>query len=409
MSIIPKANIPPAAFAAAKHLDGKRRIYADNAASMPVTERALAAAMPYFRTCCANPSAVHTMGMNAASALLAARRRTASALGADAGEIVFTSGGTESDNYALRAAAALGAEQGRRHIVTSAMEHHAVLNCCKALEKQGFTVTYLPPDSEGFVTARQAAAALTDDTCLVSIMLANNEIGTIQPVSEIAAVCRERGVLLHTDAVQAVGHTAIDVKALGADMLSFSGHKFGAMKGVGGLYIRQGVTLPPFILGGPQEYGRRAGTEPLPQIVSMAEALSESLEGLDEKNARTAAHRDRLIDALLEIPGSRLNGSRENRLAGNVNISFAGVESESLVLMLDMRGISASGGSACTSGTNEPSHVLTAMGTPPEFVKGSLRLSLSDALSDSDTEYIITAVKDSVARLRSLASSSENF
>ena len=403
MSITPKPNIPLAARAAAEQLNNRKRIYADNAASMPVSERALAAAMPYFRTDYANPSAVHTMGMNAASALLAARRRTAAALGADVREIVFTSGGTESDNHALRAAAALGAEQGRRHIVTSAIEHHAVLNCCKALEKQGFTVTYLPPDSAGFVSAPQVAAALTDDTCLVSIMLANNEIGTIQPIQEIAAVCRERGVLLHTDAVQAAGHIAIDVKALGADMLSFSGHKFGAMKGVGGLYVRSGVALPPFIRGGPQEYGRRAGTEPLPQIVSLAEALTESLEGLDEKNARTAAHRDRLIDALLEIPDSRLNGSRENRLAGNVNISFAGVESESLVLMLDMQGISASGGSACTSGTSEPSHVLTAIGTPPEYVKGSLRLSISHDLTDADTEHIITAVKTAVEKLRRLS------
>ena len=403
MSITPKPNIPLAARTAAEQLNNRKRIYADNAASMPVSERALAAAMPYFRTDYANPSAVHTMGMNAASALLAARRRTAAALGADAREIVFTSGGTESDNHALRAAAALGAEQGRRHIVTTAMEHHAVLNCCKALEKQGFTVTYLPPDSEGFVTASQAAAAITDDTCLVSIMLANNEIGTIQPIQEIAAVCRERGVLLHTDAVQAAGHIAIDVKALGADILSFSGHKFGAMKGVGGLYVRSGVALPPFIRGGPQEYGRRAGTEPLPQIVSLAEALTESLEGLDEKNARTAAHRDRLIDALLEIPDSRLNGSRENRLAGNVNISFAGVESESLVLMLDMQGISASGGSACTSGTSEPSHVLTAIGTPPGYVKGSLRLSISHDLTDADTEHIITAVKTAVEKLRRLS------
>ncbi|MBQ7186029.1 MAG: cysteine desulfurase [Ruminococcus sp.] len=403
MSITPKPNIPPAARAAAEQLNNRKRIYADNAASMPVSERALAAAMPYFRTDYANPSAVHTMGMNAASALLAARRRTAAALGADAREIVFTSGGTESDNHALRAAAVLGAEQGRRHIVTTAMEHHAVLNCCKALEKQGFTVTYLPPDSEGFVTASQVAAALTDDTCLVSIMLANNEIGTLQPVREIAAVCRERGVLLHTDAVQAAGHIAIDVKALGADMLSFSGHKFGAMKGVGGLYVRQGISLPPYIIGGPQEYGRRAGTEPLPQIVSLAEALTESLEGLDEKNARMAAHRDRLIDALLEIPDSRLNGSRENRLAGNVNISFAGLESESLVLMLDMQGISASGGSACTSGTDAPSHVLTAIGTPPGYVKGSLRLSISHDLTDADTEHIITAVKTAVEKLRRLS------
>ena len=403
MSITPKPNIPLAARTAAEQLNNRKRIYADNAASMPVSERALAAAMPYFRTDYANPSAVHTMGMNAASALLAARRRTAAALGADAREIVFTSGGTESDNHALRAAAALGAEQGRRHIVTTAMEHHAVLNCCKALEKQGFTVTYLPPDSAGFVSAPQVASAIMDDTCLVGIMLANNEIGTIQPIQEIAAVCRERGVLLHTDAVQAAGHIAIDVKALGADMLSFSGHKFGAMKGVGGLYVRSGVALPPFIRGGPQEYGRRAGTEPLPQIVSLAEALTESLEGLDEKNARTAAHRDRLIDALLEIPDSRLNGSRENRLAGNVNISFAGVESESLVLMLDMQGISASGGSACTSGTSEPSHVLTAIGTPPGYVKGSLRLSISHDLTDADTEHIITAVKTAVEKLRRLS------
>ena len=403
MSITPRPNIPPAAFAAAQRLQDKKRIYADNAASMPVTERALAAALPFFRTEYANPSAVHTMGMNAASALLAARRRTAAAIGADAREIVFTSGGTESDNHAVRAAAALGAEQGRRHIVTSAMEHHAVLNCCKALEKQGFTVTYLLPDSSGFISASQVAAALTEDTCLVSIMLANNELGTVQPIPEIAAACLERGVLLHTDAVQAVGHIPTDVKALGVDMLSFSGHKFGAMKGAGGLYIRKGIGLPPFILGGPQEYSRRAGTEPLPQIVSMAEALDESLEDIRTKTARMLAQREHLINALLEIPGSRLNGSRENSLAGTVNISFAGVESESLVLMLDMHGISASGGSACTSGTSEPSHVLTAVGTPPGYVKGSLRLSFSGVLDDSDISFVISAVKDSVTKLRSLA------
>ena len=397
-------NIPSAAMNAAERLASKRFVYADNAASMPVTERALKAALPFFTEDFANPSAIHTMGMNAASALLSARKKIASALGAGPREIVFTSGGTESDNLAIRGAAALGARQGKRHIVTSAAEHHAVLNCCKALEAEGFTVTYLSPDREGIVTAGQVADAIGDSTCLVSIMTANNEIGTLMPVTETAAVCRERGVLFHTDAVQAVGHIPVDVNALGADLLSFSGHKFGAMKGVGGLYIREGISLPPLILGGPQERGRRAGTEPLPQIVSMSEALIESLEDLEARTSKMLAQRERLINALLSMPDCILNGSREHRLAGNVNLSFKGIESENLILMLDMYGISASGGSACTSGTSEPSHVLTAIGTPPEYVKGSLRLSLSDKLSDEDIEYLIASVKASVEKLRGLPS-----
>ncbi len=380
----------------------KHFVYADNAATMPVSERALAAALPYFGEQYGNASAVYTMGMKAASALLEARKSAAALIGAEASQLFFTSGGTESDNWALRCAARVGAEQGRRHIVTTAIEHHAVLNTCKELELSDFSVTYIMPDSSGLITAEQVAAAVTDDTALVSIMLANNEIGTIMPIAEIAAVCRERGVPLHTDAVQAIGHLPINVNELGVDMMSFSGHKFGAMKGIGGLYVRDAGRLPPFITGGSQEYGRRAGTEPIPQIVSLAEALAESLESITEKNARILALRERLTDELLAIPDSRLNGSRSSRLAGNVNISFLGVESESLLLMLDMCGICASGGSACTSRSAEPSHVLTAIGTPSGYISGSLRLTLSDRNTDEDVTHIVSSVREAVGRLRAL-------
>ena len=396
-------GITPAALEAAERLLNRRTVYADCAASMPVSRRALAAAMPYFSELYGNPSAVHSHGTAAASALLSARRRIAELLGADVREIVFTSGGTESDNFAVRSAAALGAAQGKRHIVTTAVEHHAVLNTCKALEREGFDVDYIRPGSDGVITPEQVEKAVTGSTCLVSVMLANNEIGTLMPAAEIAAVCRSKGVLFHTDAVQAAGHINLDVTAIGADLLSFSGHKFGAMKGAGGLYIKNGLKLQPFINGGPQEYARRAGTEPLPQIVSMAEALAESLEDLDEKNARILAMRERLADALLEIPDSRLNGSRSLRLAGNLNISFGGIESESLLLMLDMQGICASGGSACTSQTSEPSHVLSAIGTEDRYIKGSLRLTLSHLNTDEDIDRIITAVKTSVTKLREAA------
>lgn len=378
----------------------KRFIYADYAASSPVTERALAAALPCFGEEFGNPSSVHSRGMRSARALLDARKKIASLLGAEPGEIVFTSGGTESDNWALRSGAMLGAQSGRRHIITSNTEHHAVLRCCEQLEREGFEVTYLPADSEGMITASQVTAAIRPDTALVSIMYANNEIGTLLPVDEIAAVCRGRGVLFHTDAVQAVGHEHIDVRSLGADMLSLSGHKFGGMRGVGALYIRNGVRLPPFMLGGGQEKGRRSGTENLPAIVSMAEALSESLEGLVEKKARLLALRERLIDGLLNIPDSRLNGSREHRLAGNVNVSFAGIESESLLLLLDIQGICASGGSACSSFSEEPSHVLRAVGAGEEYIKGSLRLTLGGSINEDDIDHIIGAVRGSVERLR---------
>ena len=374
-------------------------IYADCAATVPVTDRALAAAEPYFRERFGNASSIHTQGMGAARALLDARKRVAAQLEAEVSEIYFTSGGTEADNWALRGGAALGAVDGRRHIVTTNAEHPAVLRCCEALAREGYEVTYLPVNSEGFVTPEQVADALRSDTALVSVMYANNEIGTLSPVHEIAQVCRSRGVLFHTDAVQAAGHEPIDLGSLGADMLSLSGHKLGAMKGVGALYIRKGIELPPLICGGGQERGRRSGTENIPAVISLAEALAESLEGLEDKNARLLEQRERLTDGLLSIPGSRLNGSLERRLAGNVNVSFEGIESESLLIMLDMRGICASGGSACSSYTNAPSHVLTAIGTPESFIKGSLRLSFG-ILSDVEVEYIIAEVAAAVEKLR---------
>ncbi len=380
----------------------KLSFYLDNAASMPVNEDALSAAMPFITEHYGNPSSLHKKSMAAANALLESRKSIAYALGAQPGDVFFTSGGTESDNWALRSAARVGAAAGRNHIVTTALEHHAILNTCADLEKDGFSITYLPPDRDGYITPQQVSSAITDQTCLVSVMLANNEIGTLQPIKKIAAVCRRKGVPLHTDAVQAVGHLPVDVQELGVDMLSFSGHKFGAMKGVGGLYIRSGFSIPPLIYGGGQEYGMRSGTEPVAQIVSMATALSEMTQDIYHKIERTEDIRDQMINDLLQIPGSHLNGGIKNRLAGNVNISFSGVESESLLLMLDMRGICASGGSACTSSSKEPSHVLRAIGTSEEYIKGSLRLTFEDDLTASDVEYIVDAVRDSVEKLRAL-------
>ena len=378
----------------------KKKIYADCAATAPLSERALAVAMPFLTESFGNAGSVHYLGMRSARAVFDARNKIAALLRAGAEEIFFTSGGSESDNWAIRSAAALGAKNGKRHIVTSAAEHHAVLNTCKYLEQNGCEVTYLPPDSEGRVSPESVANALREDTALVSVMYANNEVGTVNPVGEIAELCRSRGVLFHTDAVQAVGHEQIDVSTLGADMLSFSGHKFGAMKGIGGLYVRKGLKLPPLIFGGAQESGLRAGTENVPGIVSMAAALEESLEELKPKNTRLASLRDRITEDLLLIPDSRLNGSRTERLAGNINISFAGVESESLILMLDIKGIQASGGSACTSHSPDPSHVLLSMGVDRALASGSLRLSLHPSLTEDEADRIINAVTETVAMLR---------
>lgn len=384
-------------------------IYADNAATTRVTESVLSAMLPYFTEEYGNASAVCRLGQRAARAVLNARKAVADALGADVREIYFTSGGSESDNWAIKGAAALGERSGKRHIVTTAVEHHAVLRSCEALEARGFGVTYLPVDEYGRVTAAQVAAAVRDDTCLVSVMYANNEVGTIMPVREIGAVCRERGVLFHTDAVQAVGHIPIDVRTLGADMLSLSGHKLHAPKGIGALYVRSGVELPPFISGGSQERGRRAGTENVPAIVGLGQAMTDAAKDISERAERMTALRERLTEGLLGIPETRLNGHPTERLAGNVNISFRGVEGESLLLMLDMNGVCASSGSACTSGSSEPSHVLLAMGVPKELAQGSLRLTFGDDATAEDIDRIIGAVKSSAERLRSMSPRWQEF
>ena len=351
-----------------------RCVYADNAATTGVSESVLQVMLPVLAEQYGNPSSAHKMGREASRLILAAAQQAASALGCKPNEIYFTSGGTESDNWALRSAARLGAECGKRHIVTTMIEHHAVLKCCGELEKQGFEVTYLRPDAQGRITAGQVEAALREDSCLVSVMAANNEVGTIQPVAEIGALCRSRGVLFHTDAVQAVGSIPIDTAAMNVDMLSLSGHKIHAPKGVGALYIRSGVALPPFMLGGEQQRGRRAGTENTAGIVGLGQALAD-------------------------IPSARLNGHPSERLCGNVNISLDGVDGESLLLMLDAAGICASSGAACASGSLEPSHVLTAMGLNGQLARGSLRLTLGDDTTEDDEQYIIEKVAAAAARI----------
>ncbi|MBR6045782.1 MAG: cysteine desulfurase [Ruminococcus sp.] len=381
----------------------ERTVYADWSATAKPSKRALEAAMLYLTDSFGNAGAVYSLGRASAKALHEARRNTAALLGADIGEIFFTSGGTESDNLAVKGAAELGAAMGKRHIVTTAFEHHAVLNTCKYLESRGVEVTYLRPDSRGMISAGQVAEAIREDTALVSMMYVNNEIGTIQPVAEAAAICRSRGVLFHTDAVQAAGHLPIDVKALGADLLSVSGHKFGAFKGIGALYVREGVKLPSLIHGGGQESGLRAGTENVAGAVSLSEALAESLEDIEAKNTRILSLRERIIDGLLAVPESRLNGDRQCRAAGNINVSFLGIEGESLLLMLDINGVRASSGSACTSFSAEPSHVLTSIGVHPELAKGSLRLTIGSDTTEADADYIVRVTSKAVAELRSMS------
>ncbi len=381
----------------------KRFVYADNAATTRISESVLAAMMPALREGYGNPSAVYKLGREASGAVLAARKQAADALGAKVSELYFTSGGSESDNWAIKGAAQLGAAAGKRHIVTTAVEHHAVLESCGALEKQGFEVTYLRPDVYGRVTAEQVAAALREDTCLVSMMLANNEVGTIMPVREAAAVCHERGVLFHTDAVQAVGQIPVDVRELGADMLSLSGHKLHAPKGIGALYIRTGVMLPRFIDGGSQERGRRAGTENVPAVIALGQALTDAVRDIRGRAERLAAMRDRLAEGLLKIPAVTMNGHPTERLSGNLSLSFDAIEGESLLLMLDMRGICASSGSACAAGSTEPSHVLTAMGQSERLAKGSLRLTLGDENTEEDIDYMLAVIPECVARLREMS------
>ena len=379
------------------------RIYADNAATTKMSPAAIDAMLTTMRETYGNPSSLHSVGQQAAEVLADARGRIAARLGCEPGELIFTSGGSEADNQALRGAAHLGASKGKKHIISTAFEHHAVLHTLRRLEKEGFTVTLLDVHENGLVTPEQVRAALRPDTCLVSVMYANNEIGTIQPIAEIGRICREAGVLFHTDAVQAVGHLEIDVKAQNIDMLSLSAHKFHGPKGIGALCLRKGLYLEPLIEGGAQERGRRAGTEDVPSIVGMAAALEEACKHRAENTARLIPLRDKLIAGLSAIPHAALNGDAEKRLPGNVSFCFEGIEGESLLLLLDDKGVCASSGSACTSGSLDPSHVLLAIGRVHDVAHGSLRLSLDEAVTEEEVDYLITAVTDTVAYLRSIS------
>lgn len=378
-------------------------IYLDNAATTRMSRDAMDAMIPYMNEIYGNPSSLHSAGQLAKEALEEARARIAKVLGADPREITFTSGGSEADNQAILSAARMGEKKGKRHIVSTAFEHHAVLHTLDKLEKEGFAVTLLDVRENGLVTAEQVRDAIRDDTALVTVMFANNEIGTVQPVEEIGRICRERGVLFHTDAVQAAGHLHIDVKKQNIDMLSLSAHKFHGPKGAGVLYAKRGIRLENVIEGGAQERGKRAGTENIPAIMGMARALEDAAAHMDENAAKMTALRDRLIAGLAEIPHAVLNGDREHRLPGNVSFCFEGIEGESLLLLLDDRGIAASSGSACTSGSLDPSHVLLAIGRPHEIAHGSLRLTLSHETTEEEIDKTITAVKDVVAYLRSIS------
>lgn len=378
-------------------------IYADNAATTAMSKTAIDAMLPYFDKIYGNPSSLYEIGQQAKSALEAARARVAAVLGCSPKEIYFTSGGSEADNQAIISAAKLGARKGKKHIISTAFEHHAVLHTLRKLEKEGYEITLLDVHADGLVTAEQVENAIREDTCLVTIMYANNEIGTIQPISEIGAVCREKNVLFHTDAVQAAGHIAIDVREQKIDMLSLSAHKFHGPKGVGALYARSGIVLSNLIEGGAQERGKRGGTENVAGIMGMAAALEEAANHIDETNARVTALRNRLIAGLDQIPYGELNGDLENRLPGNVNFCFEGIEGESLLLLLDDKGICASSGSACTSGSLDPSHVLLAIGRPHEVAHGSLRLSLGGDVTEEQVDYIIQSVKEVVAYLRNMS------
>ena len=379
------------------------QIYADNAATTKMSRTAIDAMLPYMETYYGNPSSLHTVGQQAAEALMTARQTVAACLGCQPREITFTSGGSEADNQALVSAARIGERKGRKHIISTAFEHHAILHTLKKLEKEGFDVQLLDVGPTGTVTAQQVADAIREDTCLVTIMYANNEIGSILPIPEIGAVCREKGVLFHTDAVQAAGHLHIDVKAQNIDMLSLSAHKFHGPKGVGVLYARQGIPLTNIIEGGAQERGKRAGTENIPGIVSMAAALQEACAHIDENAAKVSALRDKLMAGLSQIPHSALNGDPVHRLPGNVNFCFEGIEGESLLLLLDAKGICASSGSACTSGSLDPSHVLLAIGRPHEVAHGSLRLSLCHDTTEEQVDYILEKVPGIVAYLRDMS------
>ncbi len=379
------------------------QIYLDNAATTRISPAALRAMLPCLEEHYGNPSSLYAFGQDARERLERARAQIAARLHCEAKEVYFTSGGSEADNQALRSAARIGAAKGKRHIVSTAFEHHAVLHTLDRLREEGFEVTLLDVHGDGLVRPAEVAAAIRPDTCLVSVMYATNEIGTIQPVAEIGRICREKGVLFHTDAVQAAGHLPIDVQEQNIDLLSLSAHKFHGPRGAGVLYARTGVRLTPLIEGGAQERGRRAGTENLPAIVGMAAALEEACRDGDARRVRVAALRDRLIRGLARIPHAVLNGDPVQRLPGNVNFCFEGIEGESLLLLLDDEGICASSGSACTSGSLDPSHVLLAIGRPHEIAHGSLRLTLSEQTTEEEIDYTIDAVTRAVARLRSMS------
>ena len=380
-----------------------KMIYADNAATTKMSRRAIEAMMPYMADNFANPSSLHSAGQRAKEALEAAREAVAACIGANPKEIYFTSGGSEADNQALLSAAVIGAKKGKKHIISTAFEHHAVLHTLEKLEKQGFEVELLDVHSYGNISAEQVASAIRDDTCLVSVMYANNEIGSILPIAEIGRICRERGVIFHTDAVQAAGHLKINVAEENIDMLSLSAHKFHGPKGIGVLYCRRGIPLTNLIEGGAQERGKRAGTENLPAIAGMAAALTDACENLDKNAAKVSALRDKLIEGLSKIPHSALNGDPVNRLPGNVSFCFEGIEGESLLLLLDEVGIEASSGSACTSGSLDPSHVLLAIGRPHEVAHGSLRLSICEENTDEDIDVMLREIPRIVDYLRGMS------
>ena len=378
-------------------------VYADNAATTQVSPTAVAAMMPFLTEEYGNPSSFYSLGQRAAEALVKARETVAECLGAEPGEIYFTSGGSEADNQAIRSAAFVGAKKGKRHIISTKFEHHAVLHTLAQLEKEGFDVTLLDVHPNGVITVEDVADAIREDTCLVTIMFANNEIGTMQPIKEIGALCREKKIPFHTDAVQAVGHVPINVKEMNIDMLSLSGHKFHSPKGIGALYVRRSIPLKNLIEGGQQEKGKRGGTENMPGIVGMAAAMKEAIDHMDENMTKITALREKLITGLEKIPHSKLNGDRNIRVPGTVNFCFEGIEGESMLLLLDANGIAASSGSACTSGSLDPSHVLLALGLPHEVAHGSLRLSIGEYNNEAEIDHILETVPKVVERLRDMS------
>lgn len=381
-----------------------RFVYVDNAATTKVSKNVIQHMVPFLENEYGNPSSIYSVGRSSKIAIEEAREKVAKALGAEPAEIYFTAGGSEADNWAIRSVANNLKKKGKNHIITTVFEHHAVLHTVQALEKNGFEVTYLPVDENGLISAKQVSDAIKDTTALVTVMYANNEIGTILPIEEIGAICKERGVLFHTDAVQAIGHVEIDVKKQNIDLLSLSGHKFHAPKGVGALYCRKGIVLNNLIYGGAQERNKRAGTENTASIVGLGYAIEDACKDIEERAKKSKELRDYLIDNILAtIPKSRLNGDRENRVATNANFSFEAIEGEALLLMLDMNGICASSGSACTSGSLDPSHVLLSIGLPHEIAHGSLRISLSDETTKEDIDYILEKLPNIVERLRAMS------